>query len=295
VPDPGEMRAMINALSFDVEDYFHAHAFSGIVRFEEWPSLEERVVTNTRRLLDLLDEYQVAATFFTLGWVAERHPSLIREIAQRGHEVGSHGYAHRLVYAMTPAEFRADTARAKAAIEDAIGAPILGYRAPTFSITRESLWALEILHSEGFRYDSSIFPIVHDRYGIPNAPRFPHKIALPEGREIVEFPLSTIPVAGQRIPVAGGGYLRLIPYPLLRAALRRINVREGRPAIIYLHPWEFDPEQPRLPVGPLTRFRHYVNLRTTQVKLTNLLTDFRFGSLSQVLRQAGLIHAGAES
>ncbi|HLC40288.1 MAG TPA: XrtA system polysaccharide deacetylase, partial [Methylomirabilota bacterium] len=233
---------MINALSFDVEDYFHAHAFSGIVRFEEWPSLEERVVTNTRRLLDLLDKCQVSATFFTLGWVAERHPSLIREIARRGHEVGCHGYAHRLVYAMTPAEFRTDTARAKAAIEDAIGAPILGYRAPTFSITRESLWALEILYREGFRYDSSIFPIVHDRYGIPNAPRFPHKIALPDGREIVEFPLSTSSVAGQRIPVAGGGYLRLIPYRLLRAALRRINVREGGPVIIYLHPWELDPE-----------------------------------------------------
>jgi polysaccharide deacetylase family protein (PEP-CTERM system associated) len=286
---------MINALSLDVEDYFHAHAFSGIVRFEEWPSLEERVVTNTRRLLDLLDEFQVSATFFTLGWVAERHPLLIREIARRGHEVGCHGYAHRLVYAMTPTEFRTDTARAKAAIEDAIGAPIIGYRAPTFSIVRESLWALEILYQEGFRYDSSIFPIVHDRYGIPNAPRFPHRIALPGGCEMVEFPLSTLSVMGQRIPVAGGGYFRLLPSPLLRGAIRWINQKEGKPAIIYLHPWELDPDQPRLPVGPATRFRHYVNLRTTQVKLRRLLTDFRFGPLNQVLRQAGLIHAEAES
>jgi polysaccharide deacetylase family protein (PEP-CTERM system associated) len=286
---------MRNALSFDVEDYFHAHAFSGIVRFEEWPSFEGRVVTNTRYLLDLLDEFRVSATFFILGWVAERHPALVREIAERGHEVGCHGYAHRLIYAMTPAEFHRDTQRARAAIEDATGAPILGYRAPTFSIIRESLWALDILYGEGFRYDSSIFPIVHDRYGIPNAPRFPHQITLPSGGKMAEFPLSTVSILGQRLPVAGGGYFRLAPYRLLRGFLSRINQREKQAAIIYLHPWELDPDQPRLPVGPLTRFRHYVNLRTTQGKLRALLTDFRFGPVGQVLRQAGLIHAGAES
>jgi len=253
------------------------------------------VVTNTHRLLDLLDEFQVSATFFTLGWVAERYPWLVREIAQRGHEVGCHGYAHRLIYAMTPAEFYGDTARAKAAIEDALGTPILGYRAPTFSIVKDSLWALDILYGEGFRYDSSIFPIVHDRYGIPDAPRFPHRIRVPSGGEMAEFPLSTLRVLGQRVPVAGGGYFRLAPYGLIRAALGHINRKEHQPAIIYLHPWELDPDQPRLPVGPLTRFRHYNNLKTTQRKLRQLLADFRFGPVNQVLRQAGLIHAGAES
>lgn len=289
------MIPMENALSFDVEDYFHAQAFAGVVRLEEWPSLEARVMTNTHRLLDLLDEFQVTATFFVLGWVAERHLSLVREIHERGHEVGCHGYAHRLIYTMTPAEFFEDTARARGVIEDATGAPILGYRAPTFSLVRESLWALEILYGLDFRYDSSIFPVVHDRYGIPDAPRFPHLIPLPGGAEMAEFPLTTLRVLGQRLPVAGGGYFRLAPYALLRAALRHINRAEGQPAIVYLHPWELDPGQPRLPVGPLTRFRHYVNLGTTHAKLRRLLADFRFAPANQVLRQARLIPAGAGS
>jgi polysaccharide deacetylase family protein (PEP-CTERM system associated) len=286
---------MLNALSFDVEDYFHAQAFAGIIRFEEWPSLDARVVDNTRRLLDLLDEFQVAATFFVLGWVAERHASLTREIHERGHEVGCHGYAHRLIYAMSQAEFAADTARARAALEDATGAPILGYRAPTFSIVRKSLWALDILYGMGFRYDSSIFPILHDRYGIPDAPRFPFRIPLPGGGEMAEFPLTTFRLFGQRLPVAGGGYFRLAPYALLRAALGHINRAEGQPAIVYLHPWELDPAQPRLPVGPLTRFRHYVNLDATYGKLRRLLADFHLAPVSHVLRHAGLIPAEAGS
>lgn len=287
------MTPMRNALSFDVEDYFHAHAFAGIVRFEEWPSLESRVVTNTRRLLDLLEEYQVAATFFVLGWVAERHPALVREIHERGHEMGCHGYAHRLVYQMTPRQFFEDTTRARQAIEDATGAPLLGYRAPTFSIVRESLWALDILEGMGFGYDSSIFPIVHDRYGIPDAPRFPYRVQLPSGGHMAEFPLTTFTVLGQRLPVAGGGYFRLAPYALVKAALRHVNHAEGQPVIVYLHPWELDPDQPRLPVGPLTRFRHYVNLDTTHQKLRRLLVDFQFAPIGQILRRAGLIREGA--
>lgn len=276
---------MRNALTFDVEDYFHVEAAARCVARRDWPTFPSRVLRNTRRVLDLLDAHGVTATFFVLGWVAERHPSLVRQIAEHGHEVACHSYAHRMVSSMGQAEFREDTRRAKAAIEDALGAPIYGYRAPTFSVMRSSLWALDVLAEHGFEYDSSVFPIRHDRYGIPDAPRFPYHVALAGGGEMVEFPMTTLAIAGHRLPFCGGGYFRLVPYALIRAGLRALNNRAHQPAIVYLHPWELDPEQPRLPLTGLNRFRHYVNIRTTADKLSRLLRDFAFGAARDVLRE----------
>jgi polysaccharide deacetylase family protein (PEP-CTERM system associated) len=274
---------MRNALTFDVEDYVHVESAASIVRPSDWPAYAPRVDVNTRRILDLLERATVKATFFVLGWVADRHPSLVREIAERGHEVACHSYAHRLVYTMTLDEFRADVRRARAAIEDAAGVRVVGYRAPTFSIVDRSLWALDVLADEGFQYDSSIFPIHHDRYGMPRAPRFPHAMRLAGGRILAEFPMTTVNVAGTRLPFCGGGYFRLLPYPVIRRGLRRVNGRDGQPAIVYLHPWEFDPGQPRLAMRRLSRMRHYVNLRTTETKLERLLADFSFGPARDVL------------
>lgn len=282
---------MQNALTFDVEEYFHAEAFAGLVTPGDWPRFQPRVVGGTLRLLDLLERYGTSATFFVLGWVADRHPWLVSEICARGHEVACHGYAHRLIYAMDREAFRADVRRAKDAIEDAGGVPVLGYRAPTFSVVRESLWALEVLAEEGFRYDSSIFPIYHDRYGIPNAPRFPYRVPLSGGGEMIEFPITTLRLFGQHLPFCGGGYFRLVPYPVIRAALGHVNRRERMPGMVYLHPWEMDPEQPRLPVRGLTRFRHYVNLRHTAHKLDRLLGDFSFAPAGRVLRERGFVEA----
>ncbi len=282
---------MRNALTFDVEEYFHAEGFAGLVRPDDWGRFEPRVVDSTARVLDILERHGVSATFFVLGWVADRHPGLVREIRARGHEVACHGYAHRLIHGMDRHALRADVRRAKRAIERAAAGPVVGYRAPTFSVVRKTLWALEVLAEEGFRYDSSIFPIHHDRYGIPDAPRFPHRVPLPAGGELVEFPITTVRLAGQHLPFCGGGYFRLAPYPLIRAALRRVNEREGMPAMVYLHPWEIDPEQPRLPVRGLTRFRHYVNLRHTARKLDRLLGEFRFGPAGQVLQERGFREA----
>lgn len=283
---------MINALSFDIEEYFHAEAFSNVVRPEQWPSLESRVVATTERLLDLLAETASLATFFVLGWVAERHGALVRAIHQGGHELACHGYGHQMITRLSRAEFREDLRRAKVAIEDAAGIAVIGYRAPTFSVVRETLWSLEVLAEAGFRYDSSIFPIVHDRYGISDAARFPHRVAAGPGVEIGEFPLSTVSGFGWRFPVAGGGYFRLFPYRVTRGAVRHLNEREGQPAIIYLHPWELDPEQPRLPVGRLTRFRHSVNTRTTESKVRCLLRDFRVAPVRDVLAGSGVLAVG---
>jgi polysaccharide deacetylase family protein (PEP-CTERM system associated) len=283
---------MINALSFDIEEYFHAEAFSNVVRPEQWPSLESRVVATTERLLDLLAETASLATFFVLGWVAERHGALVRAIHKGGHELACHGYGHQMITRLSRAEFREDVRRAKVAIEDAAGIAVIGYRAPTFSVVRETLWSLEVLAEAGFRYDSSIFPIVHDRYGISDAARFPHRLAAGPGVEIGEFPLSTVSGFGWRFPVAGGGYFRLFPYRLTRRAVRHLNEREGQPAIIYLHPWELDPEQPRLPVGRLTRLRHSVNTRTTESKVRCLLRDFRVASVRDVLAGSGVLAVG---
>jgi len=283
---------MKNALTFDVEEYFHAEAFAGVLRPEQWPGLESRVVATTERILDILDREHVRATFFVLGWVAERHPSLVREIASLGHEIGCHGFGHRMIQHLTRSEFEQDVRRAKSALEDASGHAVIGYRAPTFSVMRETLWSLSVLYEAGFRYDSSIFPIVHDRYGIPDAPRFPHRLKTLNGGDLIEFPMSTVLMLGRRVPVGGGGYFRIMPYSLTRRALRRINARDRQPAMVYLHPWELDPDQPRLPVGPLTRFRHLVNVGKTEARLVRLLGDFAFAPAAEVLAETGLLAIG---
>jgi polysaccharide deacetylase family protein (PEP-CTERM system associated) len=280
---------MINALTFDIEEYFHAEAFAGVVRREDWPLLESRVVRTTERLLAVLAESGTIGTFFVLGWVAERTPELVRAIMAQGHEIACHGYGHRMITRLSRSEFADDIRRAKDILEEAAGVDVIGYRAPTFSVVRETLWSLEVLAKAGFQYDSSIFPIVHDRYGIPDAERFPHKIALGSGREIAEFPLSTVRGPVGRFPVAGGGYFRLLPYGVTSWALRRLNQREERPGIVYLHPWEIDSDQPRLPVSRRVQFRHAVNTRSTESKLRRLLRDFQFAPVRDVLSSAGVL------
>jgi polysaccharide deacetylase family protein (PEP-CTERM system associated) len=286
---------MKNALTFDVEEYFHAEAFAGAVRPEDWSSFGSRVVDVTERLLDILDYADARATFFVLGWVAERQPGLVREIHARRHELACHGYAHQMLHRLTPQEFAEDVTRAKKVIEDAAGTAVIGYRAPTFSVLRQTMWSLEILIEAGFRYDSSIFPILHDRYGIPDAPRFAHRISVNgNGSAIAELPLSTVAVLGRRLPVAGGGYFRLAPYRLTRHAIRHLNVVEGQPAVVYLHPWELDLNQPRMPVGWLTRLRHSINIDKTEDRLRQLLMDFRFAPAAEVLEESGLLGNGDE-
>jgi polysaccharide deacetylase family protein (PEP-CTERM system associated) len=281
-----------NALTFDVEEYFHAEVFAGAIARAQWSTLESRVARATERLLALLAETGTRATFFVLGWVAERHPELVRAIATQGHEVACHGYAHEMITRQSRAEFTEDIHRAKATIEDAAGVSVTGYRAPTFSVVRETLWSLEVLVQSGFQYDSSIFPIVHDRYGISDAQRFPHRLDAGQGMEITEFPLSTVTRFGARFPVAGGGYFRLFPYAVTRWALRQLNAREGQPAMVYLHPWELDLGQPRLGVGRVAQFRHSVNTGTTVSKLRRLLRDFRFAPVRDVLATTGVVASG---
>ncbi len=313
---------ILNALTIDVEDYFQVHAFSHIIRYEDWGSFESRVERNTRRILDLLavpsnieprtlnvepsfpNSFRrtpnstiltppsqlvtrhsslvtsTKATFFCLGWIAERYVHLIKEIQAQGHEIACHGYAHQLVYRQSPEEFRNDIYKAKAILEDITGKEVIGYRAPSYSITNKSLWAFEVLAEEGFKYDSSIFPIRHDFYGIPDAPRFPFSVSLngkgsPKFKpllsalnverrtlnNILEFPLSTFPIGKFTLPLSGGGYFRLFPYTMIKKGLKRINERENRPFIFYLHPWELDFDQPRIRgAGLRSRLRHYVNL-----------------------------------
>src|SRR5581483_7385926 len=240
-----------------------------------------RVVAGTHRVLEILGQAGVRATFFVLGWVAERHPRLIRTIYRCGHEVGSHGYAHRLIYQQSPREFRGDVRLARDLLQDILGEPVTMYRAPSFSITQDALWALDVLIEEGFTFDSSIYPTRHDRYGLPGAPLQPHCIQRLAG-EIWEFPPAVWRVCGYPLPVGGGGYFRLYPYALTAQALRMINAA-GRPFVVYLHPWEFDPDQPRFQPGWLRAFRHYVNLEKTAERLRHLLQDFHFGSLSEAL------------
>ena len=244
---------------------------------------------NTHRLLDLLDTAQTRATFFVLGWVAERQPHLVRTIHARGHEVASHGYAHQRVYTQAPAQFRQETERSLRLLEDLIGTHVYGYRAASYSITKDSLWALDILGEAGFTYDSSIFPIRHDRYGIPGYPRFSHVLKGHGGGQLIEFPISTVRWAGANVPIAGGGYFRLFPYALIAWGLRSINHRERQSALIYLHPWEIDPDQPRIPAGTMARFRQYVNLQKTEPRLSRLLQDFRFSTMVDVLRHQQLV------
>jgi polysaccharide deacetylase family protein (PEP-CTERM system associated) len=282
---------MLNALTIDVEDYYHVSAFEAVVRFADWERYESRVERNTHRILNLLDAHATQATFFVLGWLLERYPTLIRTIVARGHGVASHGCAHQRVYTQTPEQFRAETRRSKHMLEDTIGQPILGYRAASYSITTQSLWALDVLREEGFVYDSSIFPIRHDLYGILSHPRFCSLIPGQNGFSLIEFPLSTLRLAGANVPIAGGGYLRLFPYAYTRWGMRYLNRREGQPAVVYLHPWELDPEQPRLPAGKLSRFRHYTNLHKMEERIVRLLQDFSFGTVSAVLHARGLLDA----
>lgn len=273
---------MLNALTIDVEDYYQVSAFERTVRFADWPEYASRVERNTHRLLDILDEHRAKATCFVLGWEAAQRPGLVRDIAARGHEIASHGYRHRLVYSMTPAECRDDILRSKLLLEDITGAPVLGFRAPSYSIVPESLWCLDVLIGLGFQYDSSIFPIHHDRYGIPSAPRFAHVVTRRDGR-IIELPPSTVRRFGMNWPVAGGAYLRVLPGWALRAGIRRINESEAQPAIVYLHPWELDPDQPRMAGSVGSHLRHYTNLHKTEARLRRLLQEFSFGTARDVL------------
>jgi len=283
---------MKNALTFDIEEYFHAEVFARTLSPEEWPSLASRVVDTTERLLDILDYADVRATFFILGWIADRYPTLVQDIAGRGHEIACHGYGHQMIQRQSRLEFAKDLQQAKTAIEDAAGTAVIGYRAPTFSVVRETLWSLEVLWEAGFQYDSSIFPIVHDRYGIPDAPRFPHRVAITNGHGIAEFPLSTVTFLGRRLPVAGGGYFRLLPYSLTRRAIQHLNKREQQPAIVYLHPWELDVHQPKVRVGWLSQLRHSINTHSTEGKLRRLLKDFRFAPVRDILTQSGVLTRG---
>jgi polysaccharide deacetylase family protein (PEP-CTERM system associated) len=283
-------RRIVNAMTVDVEDYFHVAALSKSVDRANWHQMEYRVEDNTRRLLDLFEASNIKATFFVLGWVAHRSPALIREIHDRGHEVASHGMSHKLVFDQTPEEFSSETYEAKALLEDIIGAKVRGYRASTYSITRRSLWALDILHEAGFEYDSSIFPISHDTYGIPNAAVEPSRLSTPKGASIVEFPMSTAPMFGVKLPVSGGGYFRLLPYWLTRAGLRKLNEELDRPFIFYLHPWEIDPRQPRIKTNALSRFRHYTNLDRCETRLGRLVHDFAFTTVVDVLGSLKLLH-----
>ncbi len=274
-----------NAMSIDVEDYFQVSAFDGIVERSSWDRMESRVVANTERLLAMFDEFHVRSTFFVLGWVAERYPQLVRTIADAGHEIASHGYEHRLIYDQTPQAFRDDVRRAKEILEDSSGQRVTGYRAPSYSITPRSLWALDVLTEEGYEYDSSIFPIRHDRYGIPVSGRQPYSVNR-KGMSIIEVPGSTTRFASMNLPIAGGGYFRLLPYWWTKWGIARLNRLERRPAVFYLHPWEVDPDQPRLPAGRLSRLRHYRNLEHTADRLRQLLTDFRFGAVDQLVAAA---------
>lgn len=273
----------LNAMTVDVEDYFHVSVFDGVVPRSRWATLESRVERNTDRLLQIFADSGVKATFFVLGWVGERHPATVRRIAEQGHEVASHGFAHRLVYDLTATMFRADIRRSRAVLQEAAGTPVEGYRAPSYSVTPRSLWALDVLIEEGFRYDASIFPIRHDRYGIPVSSRHPYRLDRAMG-SIIEAPGSTVRWGVMNLPVAGGGYFRILPYAWTRWGIGRINRLEQRPAIFYLHPWEIDPDQPRLPAGWLGRFRHYRNLGQTESRLKQLLADFDFAPMRTVLR-----------
>jgi polysaccharide deacetylase family protein (PEP-CTERM system associated) len=279
---------MLNALTIDVEDYFQVSAFEHDIRRDEWDHYPLRVEGNTSRILDFLDEFGVRSTFFVLGWVAERCPNLIKDIASRGHELACHGYGHELVYRIGPEKFRNDVRRAKKVLENISGEQVHGYRAPSYSITKKSLWALDILVEEGFSFDSSIFPIIHDIYGIPSAKRFIHEIETPAGK-IKEFPISTFPVNlgwwQSRFPIAGGGYLRLFPATLVSRAINYINIHEGQPSVVYFHPWEIDPDQPRIRSKLKSRFRHYLNLNRMEAKIRFLLNNLKFAPMRDIWDQ----------
>ena len=280
------------AFSADVEDYYQAEALRRFFPRDRWNALEDRSEANTDRLLALLEEAGVQGTFFVLGWTAERHPAMVRRIAERGHEIASHGYGHELVYRQGPERFREDVRRARKLLQDLSGQEVVGYRAPSYTIVKRTWWALSILAEEGYRYDSSIFPIRRRRYGIPNAPRWPHRLHL-DGTSLVEFPLPTVRLAGVNVPATGGAYLRLLPLWFQEWAVRRA-MATGRGFVLNVHPWELDPEQPRLPVGLRTRWTHYHNLARTEERLRALLALGRFRPQREVLEDLGLLLADGQ-
>lgn len=283
-PGAGTTWRLANVLSIDVEEWFHAENYSGVLPPERWDGFERRAADSVRWLLDLLDTTGVRATFFVLGWLAEREPALVAAIAAAGHEVASHGWSHTPLWRLDPARFAGEVRRTRALLGELSGQPIEGFRAPTFSVTKSTLWALGVLSATGHRYDSSIFPVHHDRYGIPSAPLELHRR---EEEGLWEVPLSVWELPRLRLPVAGGGYLRLFPRALTAHAIRRMNA-QGRPAVVYVHPWEFDPGQPRVAgVGPLTTWRHHVGIPANREKLAWLLHEFPFAPAREVLRQVG--------
>ncbi|MEM8696156.1 MAG: XrtA system polysaccharide deacetylase [Pseudomonadota bacterium] len=272
---------MLNALSVDIEDWFQVGAFETVIARDDWDALAHRVERNSDAVLALFERAGVKGTFFTLGWVAERYPQLIRRIAEAGHEIASHGWDHRRVFTMQPEEFRADLRQARAALEDACGEKLSGYRAPSFSIDTRTPWAHTILAEEGYAYSSSVAPVVHDHYGWPDAPRF--AFAPLGDSALLELPVTTARLGGRTIAAGGGGFFRLLPYRFSRWAIGRVNGEEGRPAVFYFHPWEIDPGQPRVDNAPLkSRLRHYSRLSAMEGKLEKLLGDFQWGRVDHV-------------
>ncbi|MFN3543459.1 MAG: XrtA system polysaccharide deacetylase [Thiobacillus sp.] len=274
-------RPIRNAMSIDVEDYFQVSAFAPHIRREDWDRLPCRVERNVDVILGLLDETGAKATFFTLGWIAERYPQVVRRIVENGHELASHGYGHQRASDLTPEEFRDDITRAKRILEDLGGVAVRGYRAPSFSINHKNWWAVEALEHAGYVYSSSIYPVKHDHYGMPDAPRFPHR---PNGEAgILELPPTTVPLFGRNLPAAGGGWFRLLPYQVSRWMLSRVHAQDRAPCMFYFHPWEVDPEQPvQRGLSAKTRFRHYVNLQRMQGRLRQLLRDFEWDRVDRV-------------
>ncbi len=278
----------VNAMSIDVEDYFQVSALEPQIGRARWSQWELRVQKSTERALAMFDAAGVKATFFTLGWIAEQCPSLIRAIVDGGHELASHGYEHTRATMQTRDEFRADVRRTKALLEDMSGVAVRGYRAPSYSIWRDNLWAFDELAEAGYVYSSSVYPIEHDLYGMPEAPRFAFRLA---DTGLLEIPVTTVNVRGRNLPCGGGGYFRLLPYPLYRRGLARVNREDGQPALFYFHPWELDPEQPRVPgISAKSRFRHYLNLKRMGPRLERLLQDFRWDRMDRVfLPKAGAV------
>ncbi|WP_425450106.1 XrtA system polysaccharide deacetylase [Virgifigura deserti] len=271
---------LVNAMSVDVEDYYQVSAFAGTIGRADWPSYPSRVEQNTRRILDLFAETNVRATFFMLGCLAERHPHLVREIVEQGHELASHGYSHYRVFEQTPAQFRDDVSTTKKILEDTGGVAVNGYRAASFSINRDTWWAFEVLAEAGHTYSSSVNPIQHDHYGVPDADRFSFR---PNGSAFTEIPITTVEVLGRRLPCGGGGYFRLFPYQCWRWGLRQVNGSDGRAAVFYFHPWEIDPEQPRIAgASRRSQLRHYTNLKIMEAKLRRALTDFSWSRIDEV-------------
>lgn len=273
-------RTIDNALTVDVEDYYQVSAFAPYISRGEWDHMPSRVERNVERLLDMFDEFGVKATFFTLGCVAERHPAMVRRMVERGHELASHGYWHERASAQSPEQFREDIGHARKLLEDMSGVQVRGYRAPSFSIGPGNLWAFDIIREQGYTYSSSVYPIRHDHYGMPDAPRFAYQ-PIPR---LTEIPISTVRVSGRNLPAGGGGYFRLLPYAVTRRAIRHIHRHDARPSLFYMHPWEIDPGQPRISAaGAKSRFRHYVNLGRTEARLRRLLAEFRWGRMDHVM------------